>query len=115
EEREKAALLDLQIESIKCSNAPEVLDQAFGIDRTTVHHLAQVTRTKPPTQNLNRNNQTRIVAPSFHSTYSRRLARRVDNWRQQTFRLDIEKVVRYFSAHRRPLSTRPWLFSGDAV
>ena len=28
------------------------------------------------------------------------------------FRLDIEKVVRYFSAHQ---STRPWLFSGDAV
>ena len=31
------------------------------------------------------------------------------------FRLDIEKVVRYFTAYRRALSTRPWLFSGDAV
>src|SRR5438477_523121 len=31
------------------------------------------------------------------------------------FRLDIEKVVRYFRPHRRPLSTRPWLFSGDAL
>ena len=31
------------------------------------------------------------------------------------FRLDIEKVVRYFSPHRRALSTRPYLFSGDAV
>src|SRR5207248_8377108 len=74
EERKKAALLDLQVEPIERSNAPEVLDQAFGIDRMAVHHPAQVTRTKPPTQNLNRNNRTRIVAPSFHSTYSRRLA-----------------------------------------